>query len=159
MCMKSCNNTPLNFATPLSGALLFFEHKMVRSHHARASFSKRTASQGFQGGVRSSKKAQTGGHADDMEEAVAEEPVAEAVPPTPVAAPVQRKEQSPPLVSPPPLRRKFPAAESKRTFNAARSVSVQDARSASCSPELPLHFCFFGEVWCATSFFSLSLPA
>ena len=68
----------------------------------------------------SKKKAHVGAHADDD----AEEPAADAVPPTPVSAPVQQKEKSPPLVSPPPIPRKFPsAAAPSRQFNVARSVS------------------------------------
>ena len=62
------------------------------------------------------KKARKGAHADDD----AEEPVAEAVPPTPVAAPVQHQEKSPPLVSPPPISRSKAAA--RRPFDTARSV-------------------------------------
>ena len=94
------------------------------SHHGFRAFGKRSKTQGYsKGGDRFSKKAHTGSHADDAEEAVAEdEPVAEAVPQTPVAAPVQRKEKSPLLVSPPPLSRSKAAA--RRPHDTARSVSI-----------------------------------
>ena len=94
------------------------------SHKGPGDFGRNQGRQGFRKGFSNpSKKARTGGPADDAEEAVAEEePVAEAVPPTPVAAPVQRKEKSPLLVSPPPLSRSKAAA--RRPHDTARSVSI-----------------------------------